>query len=80
MVGAAGPVLAHRLSENPNISVLLIEAGNSNDTLFAKVPLGSGRLWRCVKPPIIPRITIFKYFRFTGPRMIGNIGPRPKPS
>ncbi|MFT5571138.1 MAG: choline dehydrogenase-like flavoprotein [Cryomorphaceae bacterium] len=38
--GSAGCVLANRLSENPNISVCLIEAGGSDNNPLIKVPLG----------------------------------------
>ncbi len=36
--GSAGSVLAKRLSENPKVNVLLIEAGASDDNLFMRVP------------------------------------------
>ena len=37
--GSAGCVLANRLSENPNITVLLVEAGQPDDKLEIKIPL-----------------------------------------
>src|SRR6266404_477221 len=42
--GAAGCVLANRLSENPRNTVLLIEAGPSDKTFWAKMPRGFARL------------------------------------
>ncbi|KAF5377860.1 hypothetical protein D9615_006743 [Tricholomella constricta] len=45
--GTAGLVVANRLSENPNHSVLVIEAGGSNLNLFnSKVPFFNGRLFK----------------------------------
>ncbi|NLQ17074.1 choline dehydrogenase [Marinomonas sp. M1K-6] len=38
--GAAGCVLANRLSEDPNNKVCLIEAGPTDNSLFIKVPAG----------------------------------------
>lgn len=38
--GAAGCVLANRLSTDPNISVLLLEAGGKDDWLWIHIPVG----------------------------------------
>ncbi|MEM1074136.1 MAG: GMC family oxidoreductase N-terminal domain-containing protein [Pseudomonadota bacterium] len=38
--GSAGCVLANRLSENPAIKVLLVEAGGSDNRFWIKTPLG----------------------------------------
>jgi len=42
--GSAGAVVAARLSEDPNVSVLLLEAGGDDDHPFVKVPLASHKL------------------------------------
>jgi choline dehydrogenase len=44
--GAAGCVLANRLSEDPNARVLLVEAGGSDDRFLIRMPLGMMRAFR----------------------------------
>ena len=38
--GTAGCVLANRLSADPNVSVLLLEAGGNDDYIWTKIPVG----------------------------------------
>lgn len=44
--GTAGCVLASRLSENPEVSVLLLERGPVNDTWMSRIPIVSSNILR----------------------------------
>ncbi|KAJ8515208.1 hypothetical protein ONZ45_g7359 [Pleurotus djamor] len=51
--GSAGCVLAARLSEDPSVSVLLIERGKVDDTWASRVPLLSANFFRDGAPATI---------------------------
>jgi len=47
--GSAGCVLANRLSEDPDVRVLVLEAGKPDKDWLIHVPLGVGKVWRSPK-------------------------------
>ena len=42
--GSAGCTLAARLSEDPDVTVCLLEAGGRNDSVLVRMPAGVGNL------------------------------------
>ncbi len=44
--GSAGCVLANRLTENPDVTVLVLEAGGKDNSIFLKMPLAWRQIWR----------------------------------
>ena len=44
--GAGGCVLANRLTEDPSVKVLLLEAGGPDNDIYMHMPLGWRQIWR----------------------------------
>ena len=42
--GSAGAIVAARLTEDPDTSVLLLEAGPENDSYWSRIPLGFAKI------------------------------------
>ncbi|MCB2078371.1 MAG: GMC family oxidoreductase N-terminal domain-containing protein [Novosphingobium sp.] len=64
--GSAGCVLANRLSEDPDVSVAVVEAGGDNAHPYVSMPRGVAKL---------VRMPAFMYFYMT--RAVPNTGMRP---
>ncbi|MCU0729926.1 MAG: FAD-dependent oxidoreductase, partial [Sphingopyxis sp.] len=67
--GSAGSAVAGRLSENPNLSVCLLEAGGTNDKMTVKTP---GLM------PFIGADSNYRYETVPQPGLNGRVGYQPR--
>lgn len=71
--GSAGSVLAGRLSEDPSISVCLIEAGGDGKSILIRMPLGGVALL-----PGKPKINNWAFETVPQPGLNGRLGYQPR--
>lgn len=71
--GSAGSVLAARLTENPRVTVCLIEAGGRGDGLLVRMPAGTVAML-----PGRPRINNWAYQTVPQPGLNGRRGYQPR--
>ena len=69
--GSAGAIVASRLSEDPNCTVLLVEYGGSDRSIFIRMPLSN--------QPRISHIFLavenfFNFFNFTAKMLFAKMG------
>jgi choline dehydrogenase-like flavoprotein len=71
--GSAGSTLASRLSEDPNISVCLLEAGGKGDSILVRMPAAVVTLVRGK-----PKISNWAYHTVPQPELKGRRGYQPR--